>query len=192
MAAARALSLEKQKELVKTACGRMEFYDSVLREFEHVDLTFELVVSATCFAQLKRHRMSTLTAQPYDPSRGVTVPPSVEAVGARAEFLAVLAETEAFFEGLRDRIGRAAEYVLTNSHNKRVLWKTNAREFYHFSRLREDATAQWDIRQVAADMSRRASEKMPLTMLLIGGKDVYPELYRRVFGKPPHMKPPKI
>jgi thymidylate synthase ThyX len=67
----------------------MEFYDFPLREFEYPDLTFELVVSASCYAQLKRHRMATMTAQPYDP------------------------------------------------------------ELYHMSRLREDASAQWDIRGTA-------------------------------------------
>ncbi len=188
--AARKMKPAQKLGMLKAALGRMEFYDAVLREFEHVDLTFELSVSATCFAQLKRHRMSTLTAQPYDPTLGVIVPPSVEAVGARAEFMAVMAETEAFFEGLHGRIGRAAEYILTNAHCKRVLWKTNAREFYHFSRLREDATAQWDIRQVAAEMSRQAVGVMPLTLALIGGKDAFPEIYHRVFGRLPGMKPP--
>jgi hypothetical protein len=85
---------------------------------------------------------------------------------------------------------RGAEYVLTNAHCKRVLWKTNARELYHFSRLREDATAQWDIRRVASEMTRRAVAKMPMTLLLIGGKDAYPDVYRRVFGRTPDMKPP--
>lgn len=190
LSAARSLSPERKKELMKAALGRMEFYDSVLREFEHVDLTFELTVSATCFAQLKRHRMSTLTSQSYDPARGVVVPPSIEEVGARDEFMAVVGETEAFFERLRGRMDRGAEYALANAHRKRVLWKTNAREFYHFSRLREDATAQWDIRQVASEMSRRVAEVMPLTMLLIGGKDAFPDVYRGVFGSAPKMKPP--
>ncbi len=84
-----------------------------------------------------------------------------------------------------------AEYVLTNSHCKRVLWKVNAREFYHFTRLREDATAQWDIRQVAAAMTERAKQAMPLTMLLIGGKDSYPENYSSVFGYKPQLLPPE-
>ena len=190
LSAARSLSPGRKKELMQTAMGRMEFYDSVLREFEHVDLTFELTVSATCFAQLKRHRMSTLTSQPYDPAGGVVVPPSIEEVGSRAEFMDVIEETESFFDRLRGRVDRGAEYALTNAHCKRVLWKTNAREFYHFSRLREDATAQWDIRKVASEISRRAAEVMPLAMLLIGGKDAYPDVYRSVFGRTPKMNPP--
>jgi flavin-dependent thymidylate synthase len=150
LAGARSLPLDKKRGLVKTALERMQFYDTVLREFEHVDLTFELVVSSTCFAQLKRHRMATLTAQPYNPDLGVIVPPSIEAAGACDEFTGIIERTDVLYAGLKRHLDRGAEYVLTNAHCKRVLWKTNARELYHFSRLREDATAQWDIRRIAS------------------------------------------
>lgn len=49
----------------------------------------------------------------------------------------------------------------------------NAREMYHFSRLREDQHAQWDIRQLAHRMLERAREKLPLTLMLACGKDVF-------------------
>ncbi len=77
-----SLTAEDKRGLFKTAFKHMEFFDAVLREFEYVSLTFELVVSATCFAQLKRHRMSTLTTQAYDPGLGIVVPPSIRAVSA--------------------------------------------------------------------------------------------------------------
>jgi len=70
---AKSLGNTEKKDLCLAAFRHMEFYDAVLREFEYLDLTFELIISATCFAQLKRHRMATLTAQPYNPNLGVTV-----------------------------------------------------------------------------------------------------------------------
>ncbi|MBP1661469.1 MAG: putative alternative thymidylate synthase, partial [Candidatus Aminicenantes bacterium] len=85
-----------------------------------------------------------------------------------------------------------ADYVLTNAHRRRVLLKVNLRELYHISRLREDATAQWEIRRVSAEMDRLAAKVMPLSCLLLGGKDAYPGIYARVFGKPPKMVPPRI
>jgi len=62
---------------------------------------------------------------------------------------------------------------------------------YHISRLREDATAQWDIRRTAGTISGLAKEAMPLTCLLIGGKDSYPEAYEDIFGRPPKLSPPE-
>ena len=188
----RAMTAAERRRVALAAFRRMEFYDFPPREFEHPDLTFELVVSASCFAQLKRHRMATMTAQPYDPRLGVTVPPSVEEAGAAQELLEGVAETDEAHARLKAAVGPAADYILTNAHRRRVLLKINARELYHVSRLREDATAQWDIRALVGEMSDLARKAMPLTFLLLGGKDAYPEAYRRVFGRPPRMTPPPL
>ncbi|MFC2160516.1 FAD-dependent thymidylate synthase [Acidobacteriota bacterium] len=185
------LSVDEKKEIVKTAMQKMEFFDSVLREFEHVDLVFEMVVSATCFAQFKRHRMATLTSQNYNPDLGVTIPPSIQNIGAEKDFLKVIERTDEAFTKLKQKTPLGANYVLTNAHRKRILLKLNAREFYHISRLREDSTAQWDIQNVVRAMSELAKSVMPLTCLMVGGKDAYPQIYQNVFGCPPKLKPPK-
>ena len=171
----------------------MEFYDFPPREFEYADLTFEVVLSASAFAQLKRHRMATLTTQPYDPGLGVTVPPSIEAVGAGPEFRSMIERTDAAYAELRRAAGApAAAYVLTNAHRRRALVKFNLRELYHIARLRQDFAAQWDIRGLAASMTGAARKAMPLSSLLLGGKDAYPAQYQKVFGRPPKASPPDI
>ena len=192
LARAAAASTARRKDLFRRAFGRMEFYDFPPREFEHADLVYDLVVSASCFAQLKRHRMATLTWQRYDPGLGVTVPPSVREIGAEKEFRGLIDRTEAAHAALAQAVGPAADYVLTNAHRRRALIKLNVRELYHVSRLREDESAQWEIRSVAAEMSRLARKALPLSCLLLGGKDAYPELYARVFGRPPKMAPPRV
>lgn len=181
-----------RRDLVRRALGRMEFYDFPPREFEHADLVYDIVLSASAFAQLKRHRMATLTWQRSDPGLGVTVPPSVREAGAEKEFLSVIARTNDTHARLEKRIGPAADYVLTNAHRRRALLKVNVRELYHISRLRQDATAQWEIREVAAKMSRLAARVMPLSCLLLGGKDAYPGIYAKVFGRAPKMAPPRL
>jgi flavin-dependent thymidylate synthase len=187
---AKEMSVSAKKALIKTAFRHMEFYDFPLREFEYADLTFEAAISASCFAQLKRHRMATLTAQDYNPSLGVTVPPSVEEIGASGEFLEVVEKTNETHRLLKRKVGGAAEYVLTNAHRRRVLLKVNVRELYHISRLREDPTAQWEIRHIASRMTDLAKKVMPVSCLLLGGKDKFPAIYKKLFGKPPRFSPP--
>ena len=181
-----------RKDIVRRALERMEFYDFPPREFEHADLVYDIVLSASSFAQLKRHRMATLTWQRYDPGLGVTVPPSVREAGAEKEFLAVVDRTNETHARLEKDIGPAADYVLTNAHRRRALLKVNVRELYHISRLRQDATAQWEIRQISREMARLAAKVMPLSCLLLGGKDAYPEICAGIFGRAPKMAPPKI
>jgi flavin-dependent thymidylate synthase len=186
----KAMTRSEKAGLVRKAFRHMEFYDFPLREFEHADLVYDLVISASCFAQLKRHRMATLTTQDYDPSLGVTIPPSVRAIGAEKDFLEIISRTEEAYEVLKKKVGRASDYVLTNAHRRRALLKLNIRELYHVSRLREDATAQWEIRRVTAEMSRLARRRMPLAAILLGAKDAYADVYTGVFGIPPKVKAP--
>jgi len=188
----RRWSRNKKLELVKKVFEHMEFYDSPPREFELAYLTYDLVVSASCFAQLKRHRMMTLLVQPYDPALGVTVPPSIKEIKEQKKFMEIIRKTEKAWRVLKKKVGPAADYILTNAHRRRVLVKANVRELYHLSRLREDATAQWEIRQVSAVMSAMARKVFPITASLLGGKDAHPELYQKLFGRQPKMLPPPM
>jgi len=165
----------------------MQLYDSMLREFEYVNLTFNLTLSAACFGQLKRHRMSTITSQAYDPGLGVTIPESIKEIGMEGEFNRIIDKTNQVYDQINKEIPLAAPYVLTNAHRKRVLIRLNARELYHISRLREDTHAQWDIQNISRVMASKAREVMPLTFALIGGKDKYSRIYQKLYGEPPKI-----
>lgn len=186
--AVKGLSDEKKQEIFKTAWRNMQFYDSMLREFEYVNLTFDVVLSAACFGQLKRHRMSTITSQQYDPGLGLTIPENIKEIGMDDFFTEIADASAGVYEQIKAVNPLAAPYILTNAHRKRVLMRMNAREMYHISRLREDAHAQWDIQNISRAMAREARKVMPMTFALIGGKDRYNEIYESVFGERPKVK----
>ena len=180
------------RSLFEASMRRMEFFDAPPRELEHVAFTFELIVSAACFAQLKRHRLSTLSVRPYDPELGLTIPPSIAAAGLEHVLRAIASRAEVVYRDLQQEHPDAAAYALTNAHRRRVLATMNLRELYHFSRLREDKHAQWDIRALAGDMRRAVEAVAPLGALLLCGKDSYVERYAGAFGKPPQIDPAKL
>jgi flavin-dependent thymidylate synthase len=191
---ASKMIMNQRKELFRTACQYMGSHQTPLREFEYVYLTFDLVVSAACYAQLKRHRMATITAQRYDPGFGITVPGSIEEIREFTKFKEVCARCEDLYDRVRESSPDAAQYVLANAHQRRVLFSINARELHHLTRLREDKAAQWDIRDKTRKMVELAKHIMPLTLLLTGGKDQYAAIYQELFGKPlpPEEKPQTI
>ncbi len=189
---AKAMDRKKKKDVLKKVFNHLELYDTVLREFEYLHCTFSVIVSASCFAQLKRHRMATLTCQRYDPELGVTIPQSVYDAGMDRQFISFIARTNTLYEKMESCFPAEAQYLLTNAHKKRVLLSANARELYHMSRLREDEHAQWEIREATEEMIRHAKRKMPLTLLVIGGKDKYPEIYKSVFGRYPKVTQPVL
>ncbi len=178
---AARLSTEEKEDIIKTACRRMQPYDPPLREFENVDLHFEIIVSASCFAQLKRHRMATVSCQEYDPKLGVTIPHAIREIGMDRQFLDTVRQTEEVYSRIKEVTPVAAGYILTNAHRKRIAMKVNARELYHISRLREDIHAQWDIRETATRMVRLGKKIMPLTLMLAAGKDSFDTRYNDLF-----------
>jgi len=165
------------KEFFAETLKYISAFDSLPREFEFTgDLKFELVVSASNFAQLKRHRLMTLLAQDYEPGLGITIPNSIKAIDAEDELNEVSCRSEELFYEFLSKYGKAAEYCLTNAHRRRVLIAANPRELYHFSRLREDEHAQWDIKETAGGMMKLAKQAAPLSFMLSGGKDQFDEL----------------
>jgi flavin-dependent thymidylate synthase len=181
IAAARRLGEKGRARVILGALKRLERHDSVWREFETVQFIFEIVLSASCYAQLKRHRIATLLPQPYDPELGISIP----ATFIKAKRVALLRDAAAraghFYRWHAGKLGRAAEYALLNAHRRRVLFCLNLRELYHFSRLRSDMAAQWEIRMISDEMCRLAAETVPSGALLLGGKDAFAEKREALF-----------
>ena len=175
------MNMKEKEDIVKTSCKYIKSYDPPLREFENVDLCFEITVSASCFAQLKRHRMSTLICQEYDPVLGITIPPSIHDIGMENRFVEMTSRTGEIYDRIKKISPAAACYILTNAYRKRVSMKVNARELYHIARLREDTHAQWDIRETAGRMVKLGKKVMPLTLMLATGKDSFDSLYNQYY-----------
>lgn len=174
--ATQVLAPERLRDLFSQVFSRMQPWDALPRAFELVDFTFEVVVSAACFGQLKRHRMASLIAQPYDPALGRTVPGSIVRAGLDDGFHAALDRADDLFERIAKDHPQAAPYALTNAHRRRALFAINGRALGHLARLRCDHEAQWDIRELAQAMVAEAQRVMPLAGAFYGGKDCFEDL----------------
>ncbi|MBU0690896.1 FAD-dependent thymidylate synthase [bacterium] len=159
-------------------------HDVLPREFELISITFEAEVSAACFGQLKRHRMMTLLHQQYIEADGAVIPPSIREAGLDEPFHKAIGKSVEMAKQMRGISPLLAPYLLTNAHRKRVVMQVNARELYHFARLRCDEHAQWEIRMLADMMIAEAMKFWPNVMKLACGKDRFPEVYRKTYGLP--------
>ncbi len=157
-------------ELFRRVYGDLGVHDAPPRAWELFRADFSLTLSATAYAQLKRHRMSTQLVSRYDTDLGFTVPPSVRSAGLDSFF----SELAAAAGEAADRLGTS--YLFTNAHRRKARLVMNGRELYHFGRLRDDEHAQWDIRGLAGKMLALARERAPLTMALACGKSRWKEV----------------
>ncbi|MCU0242654.1 MAG: FAD-dependent thymidylate synthase [Vicinamibacteria bacterium] len=171
------------RTFMKELLAHVTEFDDPPRFCEHGgSLMFEAVMSSSCFAQMKRHRMMTWLSQEYDPSLGVTVPDSVCQTGRADRLEEVCGLSADLYREFHARYGRVSEYCLTNAHRRRVLMSLNPRELNHLARQRCDAHAQWEIRELAQKMVALARRVAPLATLTTCGKDEFAALYRRVYG----------
>ena len=178
------LTKDERKRIFNIIFKNISEHDALLREFECVDLKFDMIISASCYAQLKRHRMCTLITQDYDPSLGYIIPESI--LNGDSKFLdkyhEIMKETTEFYKKLPPT---CRNYILTNAHSRRVKMSINLRAFYHFCRLRMDKHAQWEIRNLAHNMCEMVQnnyhESYAIKMLC--GKDKFEETKKEVLGE---------
>lgn len=175
-------SEEERLQLLEPIFRHMKPFHPLPRAFELAALNFQIELSATAFAQLKRHRMLTLLTSPYQPALGHTIPPNILAAGLEEMLAEAVDKAGNLYNRIRPHDLKAADYALTNANRRRVLVKVDVRELYHISRIREDHHAQWDIRRIAGKMTAAAAKHYPLLMLMVGGKDRFPEIFSRVVG----------
>ncbi|HOD17563.1 MAG TPA: FAD-dependent thymidylate synthase [Candidatus Cloacimonadota bacterium] len=145
------------------------------RAFEMAEFTFELTMSASCFAQFKRHRMCTILKAPYNPKESYVIPPSIQKLPQLNTIPEFLKQAELLAGKLNEINPLLAPYVLTNAHRVRVLAKMNLRELYHFTRLRSDEHAQWEIRNLAQSMTVKVKELCPFSARWLMGKSEFPQ-----------------
>ena len=174
-ALAARLGTRKKGEIIAKTMKHLAPHDNVWREFENIHFRFELVVSASCYAQLKRHRIATLIPQPYELLLGISMPETFARASAVTVLRDAAARAEHFYRSHAKELGPAAEYALLNAHRRRVLFGLNLRELYHFSRLRSDASAQWEIRKISDAMCELAMKEVPAGARLLSGKDRFEE-----------------
>jgi flavin-dependent thymidylate synthase len=170
-----ALTHEEKLNKVKIIFNNIKPFDSVPNDFEHINLTWEIVISGAAFAQLKRHRISSQGYSAYNPSLGFTHPPDCT---GKDYVLELIKESENLYDKIISSSSKT--YALLIGHRRRMIWTANLREHYHFARLREDPHAQWDIRGFAFKMNEIIRKIAPISSSILGGKDNFDRLYQEL------------
>ena len=178
MTKSAAMSATEKMQYIRTKLQTLKSYHSLPRAYEAVDFAFQVSLSSSSYAQLKRHRLALQIPQPYDVRLGYTIPQTVIDCGLKDKFTDRVTEAERVYTGIFEDFPYLAPYALTNAHRRVVYFKANARELHHLARLRMDKHAQWDIRNVVTKMLKAAREKAPMTLALACGKDNFDDVFK--------------
>jgi thymidylate synthase ThyX len=157
-------SFEKEElaGLADTLLKRLGRYDVPLRELEYCSYTFDLVMDQGAYAEFKRHRMMTQTPQRLTTRLGYATPRLMVEAGFGSKYEAAMESAIKTYGKLYAFSPEAAQYVVPNGFNRRVLAQFNLREAYAFCQLRSAANAHFSIRRVAQKVYEEIARVHPL------------------------------
>ncbi len=155
-------SLNDKEHLAQTLLGKLDKFDVPLRELEYCNYTFDLIMDQGAYAEFKRHRMMSQTAQRLTTRLGFTTPRLITEAGFGSQYEAAMESAIQMYEKLYQFNPDVAQYIVPNGFNRRVLAQFNLREAFAFCQLRSAANAHFSIRRVAQKIYEEISRVHPL------------------------------
>lgn len=154
-------SLDRQP-LADALLSRLGRHDTPLRELEYTTYTFDLIMDQGAYAEFKRHRMMTQSAQLLTGALGYAVPKRMAQAGLEDEYCHAMDAAATLWDKLVAWNPQVAQYVIPNGFNRRVLASFNLREAFAFCQLRSAPNAHFSIRKVAERVAQEIQRVHPL------------------------------
>lgn len=145
----QGMTAQECEHVLDEALRRLGPHDLPLRELEYARYTFDFLMDYGAYREFKRHRMQTYVAQPLTTAHGYLMPELFSRTGLASDFQRAMEASQRAFEALSRQSPTVAQYVVTHAHLRRVLSQMDARELYHFFKLRTSPQAHFTIRVVA-------------------------------------------
>ncbi|NIP30955.1 MAG: thymidylate synthase, partial [Candidatus Dadabacteria bacterium] len=153
---------EKKLLLLRKCVDKLSKHDNPVNVFRFIDYEAEFVLSEACWHQLLRHRKVKWIIKEPGICHGITVPPNIEASGAKHLLLEAIEISENLYRRLlKENMKSEAGYVVTNAHNRCVLGRFDLWELYHLINLRMSEAAQWDIKDVIGKLAEKIKSIHP-------------------------------
>jgi thymidylate synthase ThyX len=159
--AVTGFSPQQKSDLARIIFGERNRFIAPLREVEHSLFTFEVTLDQGAYYEVKRHRMMTLTNQPFTPSLGFALPRIIEEAGCASEFNQLMQRCCDMYPQLESVSPGVGSYVLPNAFNRRFLITTNLRSAIHFVNLRAAPNAHFSVRRFAGKMAQDLQRVLP-------------------------------
>ena len=148
--------------LFKEALEKMGRHDAPLRELEHANYTFDIVVDYGAFRDIQRHRICTQTNQDLGVELGFETPEELVKAGFEKEFKDCMEKAREAYHRIKARYPKEAQYVVPLAYRKRVLLTCNFRELFHFIKLRSGPQGHLSYRKIAVQCFEEIEKVHPL------------------------------
>jgi thymidylate synthase ThyX len=157
-----SLTAGELKTLAEMVLGKLGSHDTPLRELEYTTYTFDLLLDQGAYAEFKRHRMMTQSAQVPTARLGYALPRRILAAGFESPYRRAMNAARETYEKLATWNPHVAGYIVPNGFNRRVLFSLNLRQAFAFCQLRAAPNAHFSMRRVAQRVAEEIRRVHPL------------------------------
>jgi len=158
----KRMDQEEKERIVDEFLKKMGEYDWPLRELEHINYTFDIMIDYGAFRDVQRHRICTQTNQDFTVEHGFSIPQEIIDIGLKKDFEDCMRiAVEAFNEISKD-FPKESQYVIPLAFKKRTLFTWNLRELHHFIRLRSSKHGHRSYRRIAQQVYDELEKVHPL------------------------------
>jgi thymidylate synthase ThyX len=156
------LSSQQKSALIQTIMDLPEKYDIPIRELEHIQFTFDVVLDQGAYFELKRHRMMTQSPQPLSPAWGYSTPLWIAEANLLEQYQAAMQRISDAYPIFEEQLPGIGAYLMPNAFNRRVLLTLNLRSMFHLIKLRCAPNAHFSIRLITEKMLDQISAVYPM------------------------------
>ncbi len=143
------MSKEQKDKIIEEFHTRIDKHDWPLRELEHINYTFDILIDYGAFRDIQRHRICTQTNQDATVEHGYSIPREIIEAGFEKEYTQCMEKAIETYNQLIQEFPKEAQYVIPLAFKKRTLFTWNLRELHHFIKLRSSAQGHVSYRKIA-------------------------------------------
>jgi thymidylate synthase ThyX len=158
----KQMSYAEKEHIFDSYMQKMGVFDHPLRELEHEDFTFDIVMDYGAFRDLQRHRICTQTNQIFNTDLGYDIPKDIIDAGQKSKYVEAMEKAKALYEKIKDRFPLQAQYILPLGFRKRYILTMNLRELHHLVKIRTTPQAHESYRKIVLKIYEIMKEKFPL------------------------------
>jgi len=158
----KKMNWKEKENIIDEFLKKMGKYDIPMRELEHINYTFDILVDYGAFRDIQRHRICTQTNQELTVEHGYDILPEIADAGFKDEFEGCMKMAVETFNEISKDFPKEAQYVVPLAFRKRTLFTWNLRELHHFIKLRSSKEGHPSYRKIAQQVFDEIEKVHPL------------------------------
>jgi thymidylate synthase ThyX len=145
----KKMSQKEKEKVIDEFLKRMGKHDMPMRELEHINYTFDIMIDYGAFRDIQRHRICTQTNQELTVEHGFDIPQEIIEAGFENKFKECMKMAVESFNEICKEFPKESQYVVPLAFRKSTLFTWNLRELHHFIKLRSSMEGHESYRKIA-------------------------------------------